>query len=49
MRWGAYRADQRLMTLWADQSGEWLDSMRKITDPAGLFVQLETDVKEGFF
>ena len=47
MRWSGYLADQRLVTLWADKSGEVMDWLLDKADAAKLEVRVETDVKYG--
>ena len=45
-RHASYRADQRLINLWADESGEMMDWLCDIMTSNGLGVYLETDINE---
>jgi fumarate reductase flavoprotein subunit len=48
-RWGAMSIDQRVVSVWADRSGEMFDWLRNILEAHDLQTWLETDVKEGFY
>lgn len=48
MRYASYRADQRLIKLWADESGETLDWMMSYLEPKGFGIVAEPDIGDGF-
>ena len=45
-RHASYRVDQRLINLWADESGEMMDWLCNIMTSNGMGVYLETDINE---
>ena len=47
-RYGGHLVDQRVVSLWADKSGEVMDWYIPIVEAAGMQVMVETDIKEGF-
>ncbi|MCX6029990.1 MAG: FAD-dependent oxidoreductase [Chloroflexi bacterium] len=49
MRWSAYQADQRLLRLWADESGPAMDWLLDMADGAGIPVEIEADLKQDDF
>jgi hypothetical protein len=48
MRYASYRADQRLINLWASESGATLDWLMSFLEPEGFSVIAETDVGSGY-
>lgn len=48
-RYGGHLVDQRIVSLWADKSGEVMDWFMPIVEAAGMQVVVETDIKEGFY
>ncbi|MDR0514154.1 MAG: FAD-binding protein, partial [Coriobacteriaceae bacterium] len=48
MRYASYRADQRLIKMWADESGETLDWVMGHLEPKGFSLVAETDVGDGY-
>lgn len=48
-RYGGHLVDQRIVSLWADKSGEVMDWFIPIVEAGGLKVMVETDIKEGFY
>lgn len=48
-RYGGHLVDQRLVNLWADKSGEFMDWFMPIMEAAGYETMLETDLKVGFY
>jgi hypothetical protein len=48
MRYASYRADQRIIKLWADESGETLDWLMTFLEPEGFGIVAETDVGDGY-
>lgn len=49
MRWGGYRADQRLVKLWADKSGEVMDWLLDMAKAAGISVILIPEKQSRFY
>ena len=52
MRWGGYKADQRVVSLWADHSGatmDWIEDMGKQLSIAAQPVAIERQTIEGTF
>lgn len=49
MTMGAYRADQRLVTLWADKSAEIMNWLLDMAEAAGIEVVLDPTVKPWYF
>jgi fumarate reductase flavoprotein subunit len=49
MEFGAYRGDQRLVTLWADNCGKVMDWLLDIADAAGIEVILDPTTKPWYF
>ncbi len=47
MRWSAFKADQRLITLWADNSAMVMDWILDMTDAAGIMSTIESDLRKG--
>lgn len=47
MRYACYRADQRVINLWAKESGECVDWMMTQLEPEGFSIVCETDIGEG--
>lgn len=48
-RYGGHLVDERLVRLWADKSGEFMDWFMPIVEAAGYETMLETDLKVGFY
>ena len=48
-RYGGHLVDQRVVSLWADKSGEAMDWFIPIVEAGGMQVMVETDLKEGFY
>ncbi|KUG03948.1 fumarate reductase flavoprotein subunit [hydrocarbon metagenome] len=48
-RYGGHLADQKLVKLWADKSGEAMDWLTDIVESAGLKMMVETDLKVGYY
>ncbi|HHW28086.1 MAG TPA: FAD-dependent oxidoreductase [Syntrophomonadaceae bacterium] len=48
-RYGGHLVDQRLVNLWADKSGEFMDWFMPLMEAAGYETILETDLKEGYY
>jgi fumarate reductase flavoprotein subunit len=42
MRWASFTADQRLITLWADQGGQVMDWLLDLAEAAGISVEVES-------
>ncbi|MCP4626511.1 MAG: FAD-dependent oxidoreductase, partial [bacterium] len=47
MRWSAFKADQNIITLWADNSGKAMDWILDMTDAAGIVSAIESDLRKG--
>jgi len=47
MRWSAFKADQKIITLWADNSGKAMDWLLDMTDAAGIISTVESDLRKG--
>jgi len=47
MRWAAFKADQKIITLWADNSGKVMDWILDMTDAAGIVSTIESDLRKG--
>jgi fumarate reductase flavoprotein subunit len=45
-RYACYRIDQRLVNLWADESGEMMDWLEGIMTKHGLEIYVETDIRK---
>ncbi|PKO14921.1 MAG: FAD-binding dehydrogenase [Chloroflexi bacterium HGW-Chloroflexi-10] len=48
MRWGAYMPDQRLLKLWADESGRVMDRLLDMADAEGIETIPEPDLKQSW-
>lgn len=48
-RYGGHLVDQRLVSLWADKSGEVMDWFIPIAEAGGMKMMVESDVKDGFY
>lgn len=48
MRYASYRADQKIIKLWADESGETVDWLMGHLEPEGFGIVAETDVAGGY-
>ena len=48
-RYGGHLADQKLVKLWADKSGEVMDWLIDVVESAGLKMMVETDLKVGYY
>lgn len=48
MRYASNRADQRLINLWARESGETVDWMMTHLEPEGFSIVAETDIGDGY-
>jgi hypothetical protein len=48
MRYASYRADQRLIKLWVDESGETADWLINLLSPQGFSIVAEPDVASGY-
>jgi len=49
MEFSGYRADQRIVTLWADNCDKVMDWLLDLADEAGLKVMLDTTTKDWYF
>ena len=47
MRWSAFKADQKIISLWADNSGKAMDWILDMTDAAGVISTIESDLRKG--
>jgi len=47
MRWSAFKADQKIISLWADNSGTAMDWILDMTDAAGVISTIESDLRKG--